>query len=203
GMDEIVSVLQTDVRDDLKTFLHEYSDVALGEGGARAFRESIPWQAPAYRDGAIANQATLGTQHHDLSRLLDSTAVFSHALTRDEQALKDLITNVNVTAKALVLHEPELARLVPELDRLLRVAHPALHDIDESLPPTQRFARDATPAMRSSLPATRDSVPFFRQLRLLFGKRELAALLPPLRPAVRDLTRVDLRSLPFLEQTRA
>src|SRR5918992_3276701 len=38
---DLLTALQTDTREDLQTFLEEYGDKGLGNGGARGFRESI------------------------------------------------------------------------------------------------------------------------------------------------------------------
>ena len=51
------------------------------------------------------NQALLGTDLHDLSRLIAGQQKVSAALSRDEGTLKDLITNFNITMGALASQE--------------------------------------------------------------------------------------------------
>ena len=47
---QVLSVLQTDTREDLRTFLEEYAFEALNGGGARAFNDSIEYWEDAYRN---------------------------------------------------------------------------------------------------------------------------------------------------------
>src|SRR5439155_18932601 len=58
---QLLTALQSDTRDDLKVFLREYSKGLSGKG-ARGFNQSIPYWEPAYRNSALANDATLGEQ---------------------------------------------------------------------------------------------------------------------------------------------
>ncbi len=68
---DILDVLNSDVRTDLQTFLHEYGTVALQGGGAKAFNRAITSFEPAYRYGALTNDALLGVDpDHDIQRLL-------------------------------------------------------------------------------------------------------------------------------------
>ena len=68
---DILDVLDSDVRGDLQTFLHEYGTVALQGGGAKAFNRATPSFKPAYRYGALTNDALLGVDpDRDVQRLL-------------------------------------------------------------------------------------------------------------------------------------
>ena len=68
---DILDTLDSDVRGDLQTFLHEYGTVALQGGGAKAFNRAIPSFEPAYRYGALTNDALLGVDpDRDIQRLL-------------------------------------------------------------------------------------------------------------------------------------
>ena len=57
---DLLASLQYDTRQDLRTLLAEYSLKGLSGGGAEAFNRSIKYWASAYRNTAIANDATLG-----------------------------------------------------------------------------------------------------------------------------------------------
>src|SRR5205814_8511452 len=92
--------LQSDTRTDLKVFLREYSTNALGNGGAQAYNGMLNDAPSAFKAGSIANQATLGQQPHDLSHLLRGQQRLFARLDADPHALKDLITNLNITALA-------------------------------------------------------------------------------------------------------
>ena len=71
---DVLTALQRDTRADLQTFLREYSN-GLAKGGAEGFNESIPYWEPAYRNSALANDATLGERPRPRpQRVLDGAA---------------------------------------------------------------------------------------------------------------------------------
>ena len=123
---DVLSALQRDTRDDLQGFLREYSD-ALADGGAEGFNESIEYWAPAYKGQSLMNDALLGQDpDRDLQRVLSGQQKTAEALARDEEALKGLVTNFNVTAGALASEDVALAASIPALRDTLRSAQPAL-----------------------------------------------------------------------------
>src|SRR4051812_11341544 len=97
--DEVLTALQTDTREDLKTLLREYAAGLKGRG-AKGFRNSIRYWNPASRDSAIVSEAMLGEHEHALSGYVDRSGVVAGALDRNRQRLKDLITNFRQTAGA-------------------------------------------------------------------------------------------------------
>ena len=199
---ELLAVLQSDVRSDLQTFLQEYSK-GLREGGAEGFRNSIRYWERAYRNSAIANDATLGTEEHDLSRLVRGQGRTFRALSRNEQALRDLITNFNITAAAFAREDEALEATIPALRDLLENGMPALASLNAALPSLSAFARDALPATRSSLPTINASLPFVRQARRLVSEPELRGLTRDLRPTVPALARLNRESIALFEEQRA
>ena len=105
--DQILSSLQSDTREDLKTLLDEYGN-ALDKGGAKAFNRSIPYWKPAYRDTAIVNDAMLGQAEHDLSGYIKNAGATAAALDRNAAQLKSLITDFNTTAAAFAREDDNL-----------------------------------------------------------------------------------------------
>ena len=104
----------------------EYSK-GLEEAGAEGFNQSLRYWEPAYRNTAIANDATLGQDPtRDLQRVLRASSRRSRALVEDEDALKDLVTNFNITAARLRARGRGAGGLVPALRDTLRVGSPAL-----------------------------------------------------------------------------
>src|SRR5947208_14017246 len=65
-IDQILGVLQTDTRKNLRRVLDELSTGLAGQGGA-GFNRSIPYWKNAYERGAIASDASLGEPQHALS----------------------------------------------------------------------------------------------------------------------------------------
>jgi phospholipid/cholesterol/gamma-HCH transport system substrate-binding protein len=200
---DLLNALQSDTREDLKTFLEEYGDKALSDGGAEGFRDSIRYWEDAYRNSALANDATLGQDPtRDLQRMLEGQAKTFAALARDERALKDLITNFNVTAGAFAREDEALEASIPELRDTLRAARPALGTLNASLPSVRSFARDALPGVRSSDETLAASLPFMTQLRRLMSPAELRGLAAELRRRIPALVRLNRRTIPVLRQSR-
>jgi phospholipid/cholesterol/gamma-HCH transport system substrate-binding protein len=199
---DVLSILQSDVRSDLQTLLREYSSGLAGKG-ARGLNQTFRYGEDAYREAAIANEATLGIGEHDLSRLVRGQQQTAAGLARNEDALRDLVTNFNTFAGALAREDDALRAAIPALDEVLRVGQPALAALNGSLPSLRAFARDALPATISSGPALDANLPFIRQARGLMGERELKGLTSDLREAVPALVRLNAGQVEFLEQGRA
>jgi phospholipid/cholesterol/gamma-HCH transport system substrate-binding protein len=199
---EVLSVLQRDTRTDLQTLLEEFSK-GLSGGGAQAFNRSIPYWKPAYLYSSQANEASLGTEPHDLSKLVRAQGKVAHSLAADEEALSDLVTNLNKTFGAFASQSQNLEATVPALDRVLKVGNPALASLNDSLPTLRAFARDALPSAKSSLPTIEKSMPFVTQARRLISKPELRGLVADLRPTIPALAKLNASTIPFLEQSRA
>jgi phospholipid/cholesterol/gamma-HCH transport system substrate-binding protein len=200
--EQVLRLLQRDTRSDLQTLLQEFAK-GLNGGGAEAFNRSIPYWTPAHKYGSIANDATLGTQPHDLSKLVRAQGKVFHSLSADEQALGDLVTNLNTTFGAFASQDQNLRAAIPALDNVLKVGSPALASLNDSLPSLRQFARDALPATKSSLPTIEQSMPFVTQARQLVSKPELRGLVKDLRPTIPALAKLNAGTIPFLDQSRA
>jgi virulence factor Mce-like protein len=200
---QVLTALQSDTREDLKVFLDEYSKGLEGKG-AEGFNESIKYWEPAYKNAALANDATLGQEPtRDLQRVLRGQQRTFAALNADEGALQGLITTFNTTAEAFAVQDAALSASVPALRDVLRDAQPALASLNDALPSIRAFAVDALPAARSTAPTLRDALPFIRQARLLMRRSELRGLAAELRRQVPNLVRLNRSSVPVLEETRA
>jgi phospholipid/cholesterol/gamma-HCH transport system substrate-binding protein len=201
---DILDVLDSDVRFDLQTFLHEYGTVALEGGGAKAFNRAVRSFKPAYRYGALTNDALLGVDpDHDVQRLLRGQQRTFAALADNPEALKELVTDLNTTAGAIARNDNALAAAVPALRDTLRVGYPALGELNAALPTLRTFAREATPGVRSSGPALAAAIPWITQARGLVQESELKGLAADLRHAVPSLVKLNTRLVPFLSQLRA
>jgi phospholipid/cholesterol/gamma-HCH transport system substrate-binding protein len=200
---DVLTALDSDTRTDLKVLLREYGG-ALKNGGAKGINDSIPYWKPAYRDTSLVNEAFLGSEpDHDIRDVLRGQSEVALALTRDDNALKGLVTNFNTTAAALAGSNHQLSATIPALRDTLRVSRPALLQLDRVLPTLRVFAREALPGVRSSGPALAAATPFVRQLRLLSAPSELQGAARSLRKYTPSLVQVTQRSIPLLTQTRA
>ncbi len=200
-LDQILTALQSDTREDLKTLLDEYAS-ALRGSGARGFNRSIRYWKPAYRDSALVSQAFLGEKEGDLAGYITSAGATAEALDRNRSQLKNLITDFNRTANAFAREDENLTAAVRELPRTLRAAQPALASLNASFPNLRAFAADLRPGVRSSLPAIAASRPLVAQLRALVSEPELKGLTADLRPTVPALTRLTESSIPFQREGR-
>lgn len=199
---DLLAALQKNTREDLQTFLYEYSK-GLDQGGAEGFNQSIKYWEAAYKNSSLANQASLGEDPaHDLQRVLKGQASVARALSADEGALQNLVTNFNVTAGAFASQDQALSASIPALRDLLHTAQPALKSLNDSLPSLRAFAREALPGVKSSDPALAASLPFIEQARLLVGPNELRGAVAVLRLYLPSLVKLNDRSVSVLDQGR-
>jgi phospholipid/cholesterol/gamma-HCH transport system substrate-binding protein len=199
---QLLTALQSDTRSDLQTFLDEFQK-GLSGNGARGFNDSIRYWKAAYKNSSLANDASLGEEPtRDIQRSLGGTQRTAAGLARDEQALKDLVTNFNTTAGAFARQDVALEAAVPALRDTLRVAQPALRSVNDALPALRAFARDALPGVRSSDPTLKASQPFITQARRLVSRRELRGAAAVLRRYMPSLVRLNERAVPFATEGR-
>jgi ABC-type transporter Mla subunit MlaD len=200
-LDEVVTALQSDTRDDLKILLREYGK-ALDGAGAKGFNHAIPYFEPAYRDSAIVNEAALGETGHDLSGYIDKAGATAAALDRNRIQLKSLVSDFNTTAGAFAREDGNLKAAVAELPRTLHAAMPALDALNEAFPPLRALTADLRPGVQSSGPTLDAAQPFVHELRGLISEPELRGLAADLRPTVPDLAALVERSVPLYREVR-
>ncbi len=201
-LDQILTTLQAPTRRDLQKLLGSVSTALSGEGAA-GYNRSIRYWKDAYRDSAIVNEATLGTEDGDLSGYIASAGATARALDADPARLKSLVTDFNATARAFAVRQSDLAAAVNELPRTLAASRPAFASLNRAFPPLRGFIKDARPGIRSTGPAIDAGLPFVRQLRGLVSAPELRGLVKDLRPTVPDLARLTQASVPLFGQVRA
>ena len=199
---QILTALQSETREDLQRFLFEYSQALKGRGAA-GFNQAIKHWEGAYKNTSQVNEATLGTREHDLSRLLEGQGRVFGALSADEEALKDLVTDLNDTVSGFACQEDNLRMAIPELRDVVREGRPALASLNRALPHIRGFARDALPGARSSLPTLNAQLPFIRQARRLVSRRELGGLSRQLRRTVPHLVSLNKNTRLTLRENRA
>jgi phospholipid/cholesterol/gamma-HCH transport system substrate-binding protein len=217
-LDEVLTALQSDTRQDLKVVLDELA-VALnseptaaedadadpstrGETAAKSFNDAYDDIPEAERSTAIVLEAFLGTEpSRDLSRLIDGTARTTGALIRNENALRGLITNFNATMAAFASESSNLRRSIRELPLTLASANRAFASLNDAFPSTRAFAREIIPGVRETPATIEAALPWIEQARPLMGDRELGGLARELSPATRDLARLTNEALELLPQT--
>ena len=200
-LDQILTALQKDTREDLRATVFWLSKGLEGEG-AKGFNRSIPFWEPAYRDGAVVADATRGLVDGDLSGYIKNAGATAEALDRNAGQLKSLITDFNTTARAFADNDADLEATIAELPRTLRAGLPALDALNASFPSVRAFVKDFRPGVRSTGPAIDASLPFIRQVRNLVQPAELRGLARDLRATVPSLARLTESQVPFSRQGR-
>lgn len=202
GVGEVLSALQSDTRADLRKVFQEYGE-ALEGAGAKGYNRSTKYWKPAYQNNAVVADATRGILEHDLSRYLAASADVAAGLDRSPERLRALITNLAQTATAFASEQRNLSAAIDELPRTLRQGYRTLGTLNDAFPAVRRFARDMTPAVRTS-PATLDAqLPFVKELRGLVSDAELGGLARRLRRTVPHLVDLNEGGVPLAEQQRA
>jgi phospholipid/cholesterol/gamma-HCH transport system substrate-binding protein len=202
-LDQVLTTLQADSREDLQKLLQGYGDAiggepepgedadqdkdVQGETAGKALNDTLEYSADALRGTAVTNDALLGTELHDLSRLIKGQQKVSSALASREEQLKDLVTNFNLTTAALASEEGNLRSTISLLPKVLEEANPALDALNAAFPPTRAFAREILPGVRETPATIAASFPWIRQTRKLVSPAELQGLVSDLQPAVDDL----------------
>jgi hypothetical protein len=198
-------LLKTSTRQDLQKLLKGYGDAldkkpapgedadqdpaVRGETAGQALNDSLRYSPGALRGTALVNDALLGTDLHDLSKLIAGGGKVTAALAGHEDNLKDLVTNLNVTTGAFAAEAPQLQDTIRRLPRVLEAARPALDNLNAAFPPTRAFAREILPGVRETPATIRASFPWVAQTRRLLSQSELGGLVNELQPATSDLAR--------------
>jgi virulence factor Mce-like protein len=206
-LDEVLTSLQSDSREDLKALLTGLntalsSEDASGDSAAESFNRALDDIPEAEKSTAQVLEALLGTEPgRDVARLIRGTANTADELDRYESSLQDLITNLNRTTATFASESTNLRSSIRELAPTLSSANAAFASLNEAFPPTRKFAQDIRPGVRET-PATIDAAfPWIEQTRALVSKPELGGLAEELSPATTDLARLIDRATELLPQT--
>ena len=215
-LDQVLTALQSNTRQDLQKLVRGYGTAlntqstkqedkrqdpdVRGKTAAEALNQSLTYSPDALRGVALVNQAAQGTEIHDLSKLIAGTQKISAALTRNDQNLKDLVTNFNTTMSAFASRSSDLKSTIALLPGVLNLANSTFSNLNRAFPPTRAFAREILPGVRETGPTITASFPWVRQTRALVSPAELQGLVRDLRPAVSDLSSVTDESIKLLPQ---
>jgi phospholipid/cholesterol/gamma-HCH transport system substrate-binding protein len=216
-LDEVLTALQSDTRQDLRDLLdglaqglnskpsaaddRDADPSTREQTAAESFNDAYKYSAGALKGTAQVNEALLGTEpDRDVARLLKGTARTTGALIRNESQLKDLITNFNTTMGAFASESGNLRSSIRLLAPTLVNANAALASLNRAFPPTRAFAREILPGVRETPATINASFPWIAQARKLMSQGELRGLSQDLAPATRDLAKLTNASLTLLPQ---
>ncbi len=205
-LDEVLTSLQSDAREDLKDVLdgigtawssnpsaaedRDADPSARGQTAAESFNDAYDSIPEAERSISRVNQALLGVEPDaDLQRLLRGGARTAAGLARNEEQLQDLVTNFNRTTAALAAESGALSASIRLLAPTLASANRAFDTLNAAFPPTRAFALEILPGVRETAATIDAAFPWIEQTRRLVAPDELQGLARRLSPAVRDLAR--------------
>jgi virulence factor Mce-like protein len=220
-LDQVLTALQSDTRQDLRDLLAALSQglnsqptaadnrdadkSARGETAAQSFNDAYRNTPAALRGGAQVNEALLGVEpERDVARLLKGTARTTGALIRHEVQLKDLITNFNTTMAAFASKSDDLSASIRLLAPTLANANAAFASLNRAFPPTRAFAREILPGVNETAATITASFPWVSQMTKLLSQPELGGLAKELAPTSRSLasfTNASLQLLPQIDRT--
>jgi phospholipid/cholesterol/gamma-HCH transport system substrate-binding protein len=215
-LDEVLGTLKTSTRSDLQHLLQGYGGALAGqpepgedadqdpatkgETAGKSLNDSLRYSADALRGTAIVSEALLGTDTHDLSKLIAGGQKVAAGLGSHEEQLKDLVTNFNLTTGALASEQANLRATVRQLPRVLAAANPTLDSLNRAFPPTRAFAREIIPGVRETPATITAAFPWIRQTRALVSPNELQGLVADLQPGVKDLAKTTNATVQLLPQ---
>jgi ABC-type transporter Mla subunit MlaD len=218
--DEVLGALQSPVRGDLNRLLEGYGTAlnhqptaaedanqlpeVRGKSGGEALNGALKYGGDAGRYGSQVADALLGTQQHDLARLVAGTGRSFAALSSREADLEGLIENFNTFTGALAAQSASLSTTVRLLAPTLRTARVSLVSLNRTLPPLRTYAIELTPAVAELPGLISASKPWLAQTRPLLSGKEgggLARLLAESTPGLAGAAQAGKQiALPQLNQ---
>jgi phospholipid/cholesterol/gamma-HCH transport system substrate-binding protein len=204
-IDQILGILSTSPRENAQKLLQGYGAAlngrprpnedkdngadpdTVGQTAAQSLNDSLDTAVPALRNLSIVNNALLGEEPHDLSKLLDSSGRTAGELAQHEDSLKGLVTSFNTTMAAFASQADALSATIHVLPDVLTQADNALLHLNQSFPPLRAFSREILPGVRETPETVAASFPWISQTRKLVSPAELGGLVNDLQPAVADL----------------
>jgi phospholipid/cholesterol/gamma-HCH transport system substrate-binding protein len=187
-LDQILTALQSPVRADLSRLLESYGEALThkpttaenatqlpevkGKTGAEALNGALRYGGPAGRYSAQVSNALLGTQQHDLSRLIAGAGRAFGAFANRASDLQGLIDNFDVFTGALAAQSSNLASTVQHFAPFLHTANASLVSLNRALPPLRAYAIELRPAVAQLPGLIAASKPWLAQVRPLLSGKE-------------------------------
>jgi phospholipid/cholesterol/gamma-HCH transport system substrate-binding protein len=215
-LDQILTAFQSPVRADFGRALRGFG-IALthqptaaedatqdplvkGVTGAGGLNLALKYGGPAGAATAQVTNAFLGTEPHDLSRLVAGAGRTFGAFSANELKLQDLVVNFDTFTGALASQSTSLAATVHDLGPTLKTAHSSLVHLNTALPPLRTWAREFTPAV-AELPATiATGEPWLAQANPLLSGKEAGGIAKMLAPTAKGFAAATQSGLDTVSQ---
>jgi phospholipid/cholesterol/gamma-HCH transport system substrate-binding protein len=185
---QVLSTFDVAARTDLR---HLLNTLATGfaaarsqspwTSGAGALKRAFPQLGPVEKDIARVSRSLRGTRPGDLARLLSSASAVTGTVGASSLQLAQLVTGLDVSARALAAGDGALGRTITGLDATLREAPAALTAVDRSLAPVHRLARALDPSLKAAPPLVHALSGAVGELSAVLAPMERGRLLTSLR----------------------
>ena len=201
-LDRVLAALTTDPRGNLQTLLQglgaaldgtptaaedaSQDPITRALTGGQALNLSLKYSPEAFRASTLVNEALLGVQPHDLSKVVLGNERVLRALAASDGSLSSLVTTFNATMATLASRQTQLEQTISLLPPLLVATNTSDAALDRSFPPTIRFARAFLPGVKQLGPTIDAGIPWLQQATALTSPQELGGLLKDVSPAVRS-----------------
>ncbi len=215
-LDRVLSALNANARENLQTLLQglggsfdtvgspaanaTQDPIVRNQTGGQALNTSLNYSADAFQASAIVNEALLGLQPHDLSKVVIGNARLFRGFAESPDQLASLITTFNATLAAFAARQQDLSQTIAVLPPLLRAIDSSDTALDASFAPTKAFVKAILPGVVQTGPTISAALPWIAQATALVSPSELGGLLDALTPAVQQ-TAVSLNATKKLIQS--
>ena len=203
SLPEVLALLTTDTRTDLRTLLEEYGTKGLGHGAAEAVNRTIPHLSPAYRGRRSPMRLCSGSSRTGIFRACCEAS-------RGPPARWPAIRRRSRRSSPTSMWWRE--RWPARTPRWRRRCPPSGTRCGSDTRPWRRGRRpaepsrllmEALPGVRSTAPTLDVGIPWIAQARALVRPAELRGLAADLRRAVPSLVKLNERLVPLNGQLRA
>jgi phospholipid/cholesterol/gamma-HCH transport system substrate-binding protein len=201
-LDRVLAALTSNARTNLQTLLQGIGATLDTRGtpaenasqdvitrnltGGQALNKSLQYSRGAFRGSAIVNEGLLGTEPHDLSKVVEGNEQVFRGFASSGEQLASFVHTFNATMATLASRQQDLSQTIALLPPLLRRVQSSDTALDASFGPTQQFARELTPGVKQLGPTIQLALPWIAQATALVSPSELGGLLKDLTPAVQN-----------------
>lgn len=201
-LDQVLTALQQNTREDLQGLLQGFGDgltnkptaaedatqdeSVKGLTAAQALNKSLNDAPGAARGTAVVNSAIVG-DGNDVAATIKALNTLSVSLSGETQALQDTVVNFNKTVSAFADESTALGQSIAALPKTLKTANATFDALNAAFPPVRAFAKEILPGVEQTQATIDAARPWITQATALLSDDELGGLVDILTPTTQDL----------------
>lgn len=201
-LDQVLTALQQNTREDLQGLLQGFGDgltnkptaaenatqdeSVQGLTAAQALNKSLNDAPGAARGTAVVNSAIVG-DGNDVAATIKALNTLSVSLSGETQALQDTVVNFNKTVSAFADESTALGQSIAALPKTLKTANATFDALNDAFPPVRAFAKEILPGVEQTQATIDAARPWITQATALLSDDELGGLVDILTPTTQDL----------------